>query len=39
MSYSEQSQKILSINSIKLNSIYPEIEIETKDMKKITQIL
>ena len=30
MSYSEQSQKILSINSIKLNSIYPEIEIETK---------
>ena len=29
MSYSEQSQKILSINSIKLNSIYPEIKIQT----------
>lgn len=34
MSYSEQSQKFLSINSIKLNSIYPEIEIETKRYEK-----
>ena len=28
MSYSEQSQKLLSINSINLNSIYPEIEVD-----------
>ena len=28
MSYSEQSQKFLSINSINLNSIYPEIEVD-----------
>jgi heptosyltransferase-2 len=34
MSYSEQSQKILSINSIKLNSIYPEIEIKTERYEK-----
>ena len=30
MSYSEQSQKLLSINSINLNSIYPEIEVDPK---------
>jgi len=34
MSYSEQSQKLLSINSININSIYPEIEIETKRYEK-----
>ena len=34
MSYSEQSQKILSINSINLNSIYPEIEVESKRYEK-----
>ena len=34
MSYSEQSQKILSINSININSIYPEIEIDTKRFEK-----
>jgi heptosyltransferase-2 len=34
MSYSEQSQKLLSINSIDINSIYPEIEIETKRYEK-----
>jgi ADP-heptose:LPS heptosyltransferase len=37
MSYSEQSQKLLSINSISLNSIYPEIEVDQKDMKKTIQ--
>ena len=34
MSYSEQSQKFLSINSININSIYPEIEIDTKRFEK-----
>ena len=34
MSYSEQSQKFLSINSININTIYPEIEIETKKYEK-----
>tara|TARA_Y100000389_G_scaffold170405_1_gene177421 strand:- start:93 stop:1082 length:990 start_codon:yes stop_codon:yes gene_type:complete len=34
MSYSEQSQKLLSINSINLNSIYPEIEININRFKK-----
>ena len=34
MSYSEQSQKFLSINSININYIYPEIEIETKRFEK-----
>jgi heptosyltransferase-2 len=34
MSYSEQSQKILSINSIKLNSFYPEIEIDAERYEK-----
>jgi|TARA_B110000008_G_scaffold4105_1_gene3903 heptosyltransferase II len=33
LSYSEQSQKILSINSIKLDSIYPEIEINLEKFK------
>ena len=33
LSYSEQSQKILSINSIKLNSKYPEIEIDSERFK------
>ena len=39
MSYSEQSQKFLSINSIKLNSIYPEIEIKTERYEKDHQDL
>ena len=34
MSYSEQSQKLLSINSINLNSIYPEIEVDPKRYEK-----
>jgi ADP-heptose:LPS heptosyltransferase len=34
MSYSEQSQKLLSINSISLNSIYPEIEVDSKRYEK-----
>jgi heptosyltransferase II len=34
MSYTEQSQKLLSINSINLNSIYPEIEVDTRRYKK-----
>ena len=34
LSYSEQSQKLLSIHSIKLNSIYPEIEINTEKFEK-----
>ena len=34
MSYSEQSQKLLSINSINLDSIYPEIEVDTKRYEK-----
>ena len=34
MSYSKQSQKLLSINSINLNSIYPEIEVNTKRYEK-----
>ena len=34
MSYSEQSQKLLSINSINLNSIYPEIEVDSKRYEK-----
>lgn len=34
MSYSEQSQKLLSINSISLDSIYPEIEVDTKRYEK-----
>ena len=34
MSYSEQSQKLLSINSISLNSIYPEIEVDPKRYEK-----
>ena len=34
MSYSEQSQKFLSINSINLNSIYPEIEVDPKRYEK-----
>lgn len=33
LSYSEQSQKILSINSIKLNVKYPEIEIDSERFK------
>ena len=33
LSYSEQSQKILSINSIKLNAKYPEIEIDSERFK------
>jgi len=34
LSYSEQSQKLLSIHSIKLDSIYPEIEINTERFEK-----
>jgi len=34
MSYSEQSQKFLSINSINLNSIYPEIEVDPTRYEK-----
>ena len=34
LSYSEQSQKLLSIHSIKLDSIYPEIEINTEKFEK-----
>ena len=34
MSYSEQSQKLLSINSINLNSIYPEIEVDPTRYEK-----
>jgi heptosyltransferase-2 len=34
LSYSEQSQKILSINSIKLNTKYPEIEINSERFKQ-----
>jgi len=34
LSYSEQSQKLLSIHSIMLDSIYPEIEINTERFEK-----
>lgn len=34
LSYSEQSQKFLKTNSIKLDSIYPEIEINPERFKK-----
>ena len=34
MSYSEQSQKLLSINSINFNSVYPEIKIDVKRYEK-----
>ena len=32
--YSDQSQKFLKINSIKLNNLYPEIEINTSVFEK-----
>ena len=34
LSYSEQSQKLLSINSIKLDTVYPEIEINVDRFKQ-----
>lgn len=34
LSYSEQSQKILKINNIKLNNLYPELEIDLDRIKK-----
>ena len=33
LSYSEQSQKILNINSISINNIYPEINVDLKRFK------
>ena len=33
LSYSEQSQKILKINNIKLNNLYPELEIDLDRIK------
>ena len=34
LSYSEQSQKFLKINSIKLESLFPEIEVDIKQFQK-----
>ena len=34
LSYSEQSQKFLKINSIKLESLFPEIEVDIKTFQK-----
>ena len=34
LSYSEQSQKILNINSITINNIYPEINVDIKRFKE-----
>ena len=34
LNYSEQSQKILNINSITINSIYPEINVDIKRFKE-----
>ena len=34
LSYSEQSQKILNINSIAINNIYPEIKVDIKRFKE-----
>ena len=34
LSYSEQSQKILKINSININNIYPEINVDIKRFKE-----
>ena len=34
LNYSEQSQKLLKINSIKINNIYPEIEIDINNFKE-----
>ena len=35
LSYSEQSQKLLSINGIKIKDIYPHIEISSESTKKL----